>query len=800
MANNNHLAQLFPLAYAGLGRAKEKYDHVLETSQALISSNVASQLKASEDMLQPLEDFLQQSFFYRYIVSFVPFTKAAKARIQASHALAAAKSTFVENLPSITSGWDTKLALYAQRLSLMPWSVGQQGVKRYGHIFLRFVSYAICATAISIFTLSLLALLGIMGVVPFLFPIAISLMAASAVVALLSLQEIIKPGSIMQSLAYWLHEIKTPANTEKTISIKDFLVGCLFKFPLVQPFIYSFFKWRKVFINTEERAQNNAIELNASLYKFTDNHWSAQRIPVQNKTQLPLLRFMLNPAQWLQSTLDWVTFMVFGAADLLSRGGTVPRLLAKGIKAILFPFIALANLCLDPFVTILGLPGKWITKPLDIWLNQKIKKREGQDAQLVNVPHKPQPIQLTDNKIKEKITNLSGKTIEEQYKTIHKYRHTPKFLETLIDEGVIQSPWQDQQALMYVLSSYQLTAFAIQMTLENSKKENNPYFLNEQTLNDFNSTYNTYLSLNDNLSAKEQLKFNTNKKMIQAAFSSSLDIKKIGQTHNFFRFFYLRQLIKTKKGILDNIDYSTGTFTFKEKKYVMVNNKTVFNRQDCFASVSKSEVSREIILLDPNSKYLDETYQAFKKQNKDLLKNKIRVISKLAQLEIWAKKFLNLNEKENMDVVVKKWLEDGGDTIAYGNNKQVAVIPLEYFIKNKTAVCRVYSLCLFYMLNRLIEDKILPRGKAHHFQSIVSYDNNRPGSHAFAVFHDTKNKESYVIDPMFKITSSITKNKDTSLKYVTTEYKVNLSKYYGPIVKNKLEIAENAVQKQILKK
>ncbi len=182
---------------------------------------------------------------------------------------------------------------------------------------------------------------------------------------------------------------------------------------------------------------------------------------------------------------------------------------------------------------------------------------------------------------------------------------------------------------------------------------------------------------------------------------------------------------------------------------------TEFNNDDKpIASVGKA-LGREIIILDPNSKYLKEVYKGLKTEIERFeeqikRKNKEKMTAQLEKQISEAMLQLTMDHVkkclEGRVPAVKEIRESSTNWMA--EYKELPVISLDTFIQKGAGVCRHHGLFNAYLLNRLIIDKLLPPGNVYVNRDVLKNGN----AHVWAIYKPIQLKAShynvYLIDSL----------------------------------------------------
>lgn len=153
-----------------------------------------------------------------------------------------------------------------------------------------------------------------------------------------------------------------------------------------------------------------------------------------------------------------------------------------------------------------------------------------------------------------------------------------------------------------------------------------------------------------------------------------------------------------------------------------------------------ADLNREIIILDTDSKFLNDKYQQLKiflnRHNKDtlaILKATITFI------------------RENCLPVIKEQTVQTFIASRRGEKfLDYPVIPLEEFLKNKMGVCRHHALILAYFLDRLSAEGILSAGEVHHYRADI-----KSGAHAWVFYKPIAESKLYLADSTLSICDEI---------------------------------------------
>lgn len=147
-----------------------------------------------------------------------------------------------------------------------------------------------------------------------------------------------------------------------------------------------------------------------------------------------------------------------------------------------------------------------------------------------------------------------------------------------------------------------------------------------------------------------------------------------------------------------------------------------------------SSNSREIILLDPEDKILQELYTILKKKlghssNPTEILEVVKTLTKTCFADNSPDQFISSN-------------------LAQGKK----VISLSEFILHGQGVCRHHTLLNSYFLSRLVSDGILQGEVIHHRQDFDK------GAHTWSLFHDRENGKVYSLDSLWNNLTCITDN------------------------------------------
>lgn len=174
-------------------------------------------------------------------------------------------------------------------------------------------------------------------------------------------------------------------------------------------------------------------------------------------------------------------------------------------------------------------------------------------------------------------------------------------------------------------------------------------------------------------------------------------------------------------------------------------------------SIGENPTNREVILLDPNSSFLQEKFEKLLEKigNERDPANIFKIISKFVRNEI--------PEHTNIEVklaeLCKKWQGKKIDL----QDQEVPLIPLEYFCDGFGGVCRHHALLASYFLGRLTQMQLLNNFEIYHYRTYVQSPMTfGKGGHVFVIAKDMNTKELWLIDTLWNICINL--NDKESLK------------------------------------
>lgn len=160
-------------------------------------------------------------------------------------------------------------------------------------------------------------------------------------------------------------------------------------------------------------------------------------------------------------------------------------------------------------------------------------------------------------------------------------------------------------------------------------------------------------------------------------------------------------------------------------------------------SMGQNIQTREWIVFDPKEEKMQARYRELKnsllKQYKNDAKQTIQGLLKQIISFIRGPKGFNYCEKVDLKRKIEKEIQ------TYPKNPvfNIPIIPLEFFLE-KGGVCRHHGLLLVFFLNKLIQDGILPLGRAYHHR-----DNIDLGGHVWAIYQPSQSSHYYLIDSLW---------------------------------------------------
>ncbi|HHT0592193.1 TPA: hypothetical protein ACTXXA_002178 [Legionella anisa] len=160
-----------------------------------------------------------------------------------------------------------------------------------------------------------------------------------------------------------------------------------------------------------------------------------------------------------------------------------------------------------------------------------------------------------------------------------------------------------------------------------------------------------------------------------------------------------------------------------------------FNQRVFSAGTSPS---REILMLDPDSKVLKDLYSELRQAIKQgaTTKEVLEEISKLTN------KAFPVSQDARLSEFIAEQLKKGSPFIS-----------LDSFMKAGIGLCRHHALLNAYLMSRLVEDGILQGQVIHQRHSFP----NR-GVHTWNLFRDTKDGKLYSLDSLWKKVTSLADN------------------------------------------
>lgn len=187
----------------------------------------------------------------------------------------------------------------------------------------------------------------------------------------------------------------------------------------------------------------------------------------------------------------------------------------------------------------------------------------------------------------------------------------------------------------------------------------------------------------------------------------------------------------------------------KGKEYLIVTKMmTDFCKQ---AIVSAGAGDRELLTLDPNSTFLEQQYQTLKtsietenhKQGRTLNPSEIfAIVIKFIREQNFKVKSNNL--ENDILQLYKNWPGE-----RYESNP---MIPIDYFLEKGIGLCRHHALYLSFLLNRLMNDKLLPAGKIHHLRHTFL----KGSAHVWVMYQpDSQPKKLFLLDSLWNVATDI---------------------------------------------
>lgn len=202
-----------------------------------------------------------------------------------------------------------------------------------------------------------------------------------------------------------------------------------------------------------------------------------------------------------------------------------------------------------------------------------------------------------------------------------------------------------------------------------------------------------------------------------------------------------------------------------------------FNQRVFSAGTSSS---REVLMLDPDSKALKDLYSELRQAIKQgaTTKEILEEISKLT------KKTFPISQDARLSEFIAEHLK-----------KSSPFISLDSFMQAGIGLCRHHSLLNAYLMSRLVEDGILQGQVIHQRHSFP----NR-GVHTWNLFRDTKDGKLYSLDSLWKNVTSLADNPGDLNKLYRLDVESSIQAAFGKFQlpsKQKAEAPNHSTPKPI---
>ncbi|MHB1949722.1 MAG: hypothetical protein ACYCQI_16610 [Gammaproteobacteria bacterium] len=186
--------------------------------------------------------------------------------------------------------------------------------------------------------------------------------------------------------------------------------------------------------------------------------------------------------------------------------------------------------------------------------------------------------------------------------------------------------------------------------------------------------------------------------------------------------------------IVNNEKWLTMKINDKEEKVqILDGHVTNFRRHKL---VAIGAYTREIILLDPESKLLNEAYDTIKEYIHMGKMNPNDVIIFLISF-LRHSVFYNKASEEKITELAS--------THSVGVFNDEPIVPISAFFENGLGICRHHALLLCYFLDRLQHEGHFPKGTVYHHRDLIE-----GGAHIWVMFQRSQGS-LYLIDSMFDI-------------------------------------------------
>lgn len=214
------------------------------------------------------------------------------------------------------------------------------------------------------------------------------------------------------------------------------------------------------------------------------------------------------------------------------------------------------------------------------------------------------------------------------------------------------------------------------------------------------------------------------------------------------------------KGSLLNYDPKRQTLLHQNTSYYILKGSTRNISKKPIVYISSFPTVREIISLNPlHSPVLKNLYHRlfFLLKEKTPLQKALEITTSFIKEEVFSSK----QSLEQLDAFIEEWKQTHPrtDFTPTKEGEDLAVIPLDDFLRARMGVCRHFALAAAYLLDRL-----LPSGHVHVVRDII----DTPllyGGHAWNIFVSEDGLDAWHIDTYWDIIKDLNSPQDRTFLY-----------------------------------
>ncbi|MHA7840518.1 MAG: hypothetical protein ACX932_01455 [Gammaproteobacteria bacterium] len=258
--------------------------------------------------------------------------------------------------------------------------------------------------------------LAVFGLASLNMAIVIPAVVAAAVGALCALQEAMRPGSILEAIRKFygvtLNNSLVRRSDKAWLGKISACIGGLKKLfvyaVLGFPFIAAIFATR--YRDEDVSGFNGSIQ--GSDYSYNSSVLRAlyRLMPVGNGADFTFIRMVLNPVQWLQSTILWVELMLITTIDSFGQFFR-PNPFAGMLRGLVFSALGTVYFLFEPLKNLASIPARLVEAGIDRFIHGKgqtvvLYENDGKDDSNVLLMHQGEI--KVDKKVGKSISTFSS--------------------------------------------------------------------------------------------------------------------------------------------------------------------------------------------------------------------------------------------------------------------------------------------------------------------------------------------------------------------------------------------------------